>query len=111
MMPLLRMDRARSSIRSSSICARGWNLFGRRRSVSISSGRSDGVTDGGVSGMSALRPRPSAGRFSTMVRLRLWYGVFAGEDFVREGEIRFGPARLHVVENRGDAVAGRFAEP
>ena len=29
MMPLLRIDRDRSSIRSSSICVRGWNLFGR----------------------------------------------------------------------------------
>src|SRR6185436_4358872 len=110
MIPLLRIDRARSSIRPSSICVRGWNLLGRSRSVSISSARSDGAGAGTVSGMSALRPRPSAGRFSTMVLLRLWGGGFAGQHFFREGKVGFGAARLHVVEDRRHAVARRFAE-
>ena len=40
MMPCERIERDRSSMRSSSICVRGWNLLGRSRSVSTSSERS-----------------------------------------------------------------------
>src|SRR6266850_1875460 len=118
MMPFERIDRERSSIRSSSMPARGWNLLGRSRSMSISIDRSAaGVTrDAGVSGISALRPRPRAGRFSTIAWLRmLWCrgrrrGRFAREQFTRERKVRFGSARLHVVENRRQSMARRFAE-
>src|SRR5688572_4905519 len=112
MMPLARIERASSSILASSIDVRGWNWLGRRRSVSTSSERS--LTAGtGASGMSAERPRPSAGRFSTMVLLRAGGGggCVAREDFARQREIGFGAARFDVVENARDAVAGSFAEP
>src|SRR6476659_7357837 len=109
MIPLARMERARFSIRSSSICVRGWNLLGRSRSVSISSARSGLET--GESGMSALSPRPSAGRFSIMVRLRgRLDGRFTREQLTREGEIGVGAARLHVVENARKTMARRFAQ-
>src|SRR5262245_40179636 len=114
MIPFARIERDSSSIRSSSICVRGWNLLGRRRSVSTSSARSaDAAGAGAVSGMSALRPRPSAGRFSTMVLILCWdeRGALPRQELAREREVRLRAARLHVVENRGHAVARRFAKP
>src|SRR4051812_18006819 len=110
MMPLLRIDRDSSSMRASSICVRGWNLLGRSRSVSTSSDRSaDAAAGAGASGMSALRPRPRAGRFSTMVLLRLRGGL-AGEELARERDVGLGAARFHIVQNRRQAVARRFAK-
>ena len=36
---------------------------------------------------------------------------FAREELARQRDVGFGAARLHVVEDRGQAVARRFAEP
>ena len=38
-----------------------------------------------------------------------WSGRFTREQFTREGEIGFGAARFHVVENAGKTMARRFA--
>src|SRR5689334_15102306 len=80
--------------------------------MSTSSARS-WVTGAGDSGMSALRPRPSAGRFSTMLWLRIGRldGGLARENFLRERDVRFRASRLRVVEHGGQAVARRFAKP
>src|SRR6185369_1426127 len=133
MTPLLLIDCASSWSLASSTCPRGWNSFGVRRSISVSTvavGRG-----GGRSGINALRPLPSAGRFSMVITsnatrgkiaknelamrslrtLRSWAasadcsrGSF--EDFARERAIGFGAARLGVVENHWHAVARRLAE-
>src|SRR5688572_2306203 len=92
---------------------RGWNLFGRSRSMSTSRERSAAADGTGASGMSALRPRPSAGRLSAMLLL-LGVGRFggaAGEHFARERQIGLGAAGFHVVDDARDAVARRLAEP
>src|SRR5688500_10355451 len=114
MIPFALFERARSSIFASSIRARGWNLLGRSRSLSTSSARSpaDAAAGGGVSGMSALRPRPSAGRFSAMALLRAWeWCGRAREEFARERDIGLGAAGSGVVDERRHSVARRFAEP
>src|SRR5574338_540116 len=112
MTPCARIDRDSSSILASSIWVRGWNLLGRSRSVSTSSVRSEGAAAAGASGINALKPRPSAGRFSTMVRLRLIVqGGLTRQDLARERNVRFRASRLHVVEDRGEPMAGRLAEP
>src|SRR6266545_3333737 len=110
MIPFDRIDRASSSIFESSMLVRGWNLFGRSRSLSTSSARSP-APGGAASGMSAESPRPSAGRLSAMVVLRRSGNQVASNDFTREREIRFGAAGLHVVGDRGHAMARCFAEP
>src|SRR5580765_7903831 len=91
---------------------------------------------GGRSGISALRPLPSAGRFSMVIMsnatrakiakkalalrcLRTFRSLAVSadcgrgsfDDFACEGAIGFGAARLGVVENHWHAVAGRLAEP
>ena len=63
----------------------------------------------------ALRPLPSAGRFSAMVVFSAWQARCAArgvarEHFAREREVRLGAARFHVVEDHRHAVARRFAE-
>src|SRR4051812_22955745 len=109
MMPLARIDFARSSRRPSSMVVRGWNLFGRSRSVSTSNARSGAAA--GASGISALSPRPSAGRFSTMMWLRLSaQGGVPREELSAERDIGLGAARFRVVGDRRHAVARRFAE-
>src|SRR5262245_19344350 len=117
MTPLVLIDCASSWSLASSTCPRGWKSFGARRSMSVSTvavGRG-----GGRSGISALRPLPSAGRFS------MWAtGITSGhvlplrsrgdrsfDDFARERAIGFGTAGLGVVEDDRHAVARRFAEP
>src|SRR4051794_5506675 len=70
----------------------------------------------GASGMSALKPLPSAGRFvGCMAAVRMKTlgggGPRALQHFLREREVRLGAARFHVVENRRYPVAGRLAEP
>src|SRR5690349_15855745 len=80
--------------------------------MSTSRARSDADGGGaGASGMSALRPRPSAGRLSTMLLL-LGRGRRGGarEHFAREREVGFGPLRLCVVKYGRHAVARRLAE-
>src|SRR3954471_20276127 len=115
MMPFARMERASSSSFASSISVRGWNRFGRSRSLSISRLRSAGAAAAfeSFSGMRADSPRPSAGRFSTMLWLRggRQRSAVSGEHLACESKICLGAARFHVVHDRGQAVAGRFAEP
>src|SRR5215203_896556 len=113
MTPFERIDRDSSSMRPSSMCVRGWNLLGRSRSMSISRARSDAAGGAaGTSGMSALSPRPSAGRLSAMLGLLRRRGrITARQHFAGEREIRLGAARLDVIENRRHAVARRFAKP
>src|SRR5688572_11427580 len=70
----------------------------------------------GASGMSALRPRPSAGRLSAMVLLLGWIrqrlrGRLARHQLARERDVGFRPPRLGIVENDGEAMARRLAEP
>src|SRR4051812_7672037 len=109
MMPFDLIDAASSSSRPSSIVVRGWNLFGRSKSMSTSSERSAGAA--GASGMSALSPRPSAGRLSAMLwlRLRARCGL-AREELPAERHVRFGTAGFWIVGDRGHAVARGFTE-
>src|SRR5262245_51887231 len=57
-----------------------------------------------ASGMRALRPLPSAGRFCCMVV------VPAFDQFLCEREVCLGAARLDVVENHRHPMARRLAE-
>src|SRR5437667_68576 len=96
-----------------------------RRSTSTSRGAVRGTS--AMSGISALRPLPRAGRFS-MCDLSCpdarrarnnggWTALSCGgqrrafEHFTREREVRRRAARFHVVENDRHAMARRFAEP
>src|SRR4051794_29275597 len=109
MIPFERIDAASSSSRLSSMAVRGWNRFGRSRSMSTSSERSAGAA--GASGISALSPRPSAGRLSAMLWLRLRArGGIAREELPAERDIRFGAAGFRVVGHRRHAMTGRFAQ-
>src|SRR6185295_4706285 len=133
MMPFALIESASSRRRPSSTLTRGWNSFGARRSMSASTGEDRGGS--GKSGMSALRPLPSAGRFSMVItwnakrakaaeqgnslrasRASRSFVVSCGRDcrtlehFAREREVRFGAARLSVVQNHRHPVARRFAE-
>ena len=74
------------------------------------------VRDGsGASGISALRPLPSAGRLSIISRLRLAirraYAARRASISLRERHVGRGAARLHVVQHAGHAVARRLAQP
>src|SRR5258708_5188322 len=86
--------------------------------------------------MSALRPFPSAGRFSIVITWNVKRAKMATprdclraqrasrssssalcrscgrtfQHFAREGEVRFGPARFHVVEEDRHPMARRLAE-
>src|SRR5437899_10892023 len=114
MTPLLLIDCASSWSRVSSTWPRGWNWLGASRSMSVSVVDDD--RSSGASGMSALRPLPSAGRFSMSVTattktrkhdeervVAFWLSCRrrrrAFEDFAREREVRLGAARFDVVEN------------
>src|SRR6266852_2024071 len=117
MTPFDLIDRARSSSRSSSTRARGWKLFGARRSMSTSEGD---VRTSGASGISALRPLPSAGRLSIVKFLVRGSGVAgsscrgrgaAFHHLAGESLIRLRPARLGVVQDDREAVTRGFAEP
>src|SRR5688572_1452726 len=75
-----------------------------------------------ASGISALNPLPSAGRFSMVFLLaRSVVAVsskgrsresrfVALEDFLREGDVGFGAARARIVGHCGQSVARRFGE-
>src|SRR5213083_64715 len=128
MTPLVLIDCASSCSLASSTCLRGWNSFGARRSMSVSTvalSRGDGR-----SGISALRPLPSAGRFSMWSTVTYFFFVIlrafvsswsrylsdrwsggALQHFTCERAICFGAARLAIVEDDRHAVARRLAEP
>ena len=102
-------------MRPSSMCVRGWNWFGpqqidvdleralgggRRRARRIGNERAQAAAEGGTFVSHAVAPCVGAGR-----------GIARASSFAREREVGFGAARFHVVEDRGHAVARRFAEP
>src|SRR5687767_7896155 len=82
--------------------------------MSTSSARSEAAgAASGASGINALSPRPSAGRFSAMLRLLYCCACrrISREDLARKRDIRLRAARFGVVEKRGHTVARRFSEP
>ena len=135
MIPLTRIDWASSSRGPWSIWTRGWRGFGTMRSRSTSSGtprgaagaagRGAGGASAGASGIRALRPRPSAGRFSATQTSSHQQDIAnrssdSGghrdgrasrlEDLARQAHVGLGALRLHVVEQHRQSMTRGFAQ-
>src|SRR6478735_10844160 len=120
--PCVRRDCASSSIRSLSKCCRGWPFCGTILSrgqlntlpsyLAVAAAGRSAVT-GTRAGINASRPRPKPRNGflgGSLIRGAFNQGTGALDQLTRQAQVALRALAAHVVQQRGQAVRGRFTE-